>query len=155
MTGRAVIGGLEVRHGVDLDAPTLTLLRAANVGVISTHAPGGRIRTRVVWVDTDGVHVILNSVGDRGWVRDLDRNPSVTCTIVHGDDPYRFASIEGCAVERTTDGADAHIDDLARKYLGVDTYPFHHPDEPRLILRIRPDRILAMAPEAAELGSRD
>ena len=145
------IGGLVVRHPDSLDEPILALLRAPNVCVINTLGPNGVIHSRTVWVDTDGDHVVVNSVAGRVWVQDLERSPTVTCTIVNLANPYEFVSIEGRLVERTTEGAADHIDFLAHKYLGVDLYPFRSTAEPRLLLRIRPERILHMAPEAAAL----
>ena len=146
MTAAKTIGGLMVRHPVAIDEPILALLRAQNVCVINTLGPHDVIHSRTVWVDTDGDHVLVNSVDGRVWVRDLERDPTVTCTVVNLSNPYEFASIEGKMIERTTDGADDHIDFLARKYLGLDQYPFHSATEPRVLFRIRPDRILHMAP---------
>ena len=151
MTAPTSIGGLVVRHPAVLDEPVLVLLRARNVCVLSTLGSNGAIHSRAVWVDTDGEHVVVNSVEGRVWVRDLARDPSVTCTVVDLANPYEFVSIEGRVVERTDVGAAEHIDLLAQKYLGVDVYPFHSKAESRLLFRIRPERILHMAPEAPAL----
>ena len=145
------IGGLVVRHPAALDGPIRALLKAQNVCVINTFGADRVIHSRAVWVDTDGDHVLVNSVGGRVWMRDLERNPTVTCTVVNLSNPYEFASIEGKVVERTRVGADDHIDYLAHKYLGVDQYPFHSATEPRLLIRIAADRILHMAPADASL----
>lgn len=145
------IGGLIVRHPATLDEPVQALLRAQNVCVISTHGTDGVIHSRVVWLDTDGEHVLVNSVGGRVWVGDLARDAIVTCTVVNLTNPYEFVSIEGRLAERTTAGAEDHIDVLAHKYLGLDVYPFHSATEPRLLFKISADRILHMAPEAADL----
>ena len=149
--GVPTIGGLVVRHPSALDEPVLALLRAQNVCVISTHGAGEVIHSRAVWVDTDGEHVVVNSVDGRVWVNDLARNSNVTCTIVNLANPYEFASIEGLLVDRTTDGATEHINFLAKKYLDLDDYPFHSDTEQRVIFRVIPTRILHMAPEAPAL----
>jgi PPOX class probable F420-dependent enzyme len=146
------IGGLAVRWSSVIDEPVSQLLKGQNVAVISTHGSDGAIHARTVWVDCDSTAVLLNSVGGRQWVRDLERNTNVTCTVVNGQNPYEFVSIEGHVSEVTTDGAGVHIDAMSRKYLGQDTYPFHDPANPRLLFRIVPDRILHMAPEADDLG---
>jgi len=62
--------------------------------------------------------------------------------------PYRQAAIRGKIVEMTTDGADAHIDRLAKKYLGQDTYPFRQPGERRVVLKIAPTRIVSQGLES-------
>ena len=146
MKAAKTFGPLGVRRPALLDEPILALLRAQNVCVVSTHGSDGVIHSRAVWVDTDGEHVVVNSVENRVWVRDLVRDPSVTCTVVNLANPYEFASIEGKMIERTMDGAEQHIDFLAHKYLGLDQYQFHSATEPRVMMRIRPDRILHMAP---------
>lgn len=146
------IGGLGVRWSDHLEPAALQLLRARNVAVVSTHAPGTRIRSRTVWVDTDGEHVLLNSIASRAWVRDLASQPAVNCTVVELTNPYEFASVEGEVVDMENAGADDHIDQMAQKYLGLDRYPFHDPATPRLLIRIRPLRVLHMAPESDELG---
>ena len=104
-----------------------------------------------MWVDTDGEHVVVNTVADRQWARYLERDATVTCTVVSRANPYEFVSIEGRQVDRTVVGAAEHIDDMARKYLGLDRYPFHDPAQPRVLVRISAERILHMAPEAVEL----
>ena len=151
MKAAKTIGPLTVRRPAALDEPILALLRAQNVCVVNTLGSNGVIHSRAVWVDTDGDHVLVNSVEGRVWVRDLARDPTVTCTVVNLANPYEFASIEGKMIERTIDGAEQHIDFLAHKYLGLDQYQFHSATEPRVLLRIRPDRILHMAPEGVDL----
>ena len=151
MAAPKTMGGLVVRHPVTLDETVLALLRAQNVCVVNTLGAEGVIHSRAVWVDTDGEHVLLNSVDGRVWVRDLARSSTITCTVVNLSNPYEFVSIEGELAQRTHDGAETHIDFLAQKYLGLDVYPFHSATEPRVLLKIRPARILHMAPEAPSL----
>jgi PPOX class probable F420-dependent enzyme len=147
------IGGLTVRRPTTLDDAVLALLRApTNVCVISTLAAAGGIHARAVWVDTDGDHVLLNTVVGRVWEQDVARQPVVACTIVNAANPYEFASIEGRVVETSTEEGATHIDALARKYLGVATYPFHNEQETRVRITIAPDRVLHVAPESPELG---
>lgn len=145
------IGGLAVDWSDRLEPQAAALLSAQNVAVVSTHGPEPRIRSRVTWVDTDGECVILNSTADRSWVADLKEQPAVNCTVVDLTNPYEFVSIEGVVEEMTTDNAAAHIDQMAKKYLGADRYPFHDPATPRMLIRIRPQRVLHMAPESDEL----
>jgi PPOX class probable F420-dependent enzyme len=149
---RPSIGGLEIRRPNELDAAVSDLLRATNVCVVSTLGEDGVIHARTVWVDTDGEHVILNSVGRRVWVQDVERRRRATCTVVNASNPYEFVSIEGTVVACSHDGADEHIDSLALKYLGVGRYPFHSASEPRVRIVLHPDRILYVAPEDAALG---
>jgi hypothetical protein len=104
----------------------------------------------VVWVDTDGTHVLLNSVQGRSWTRDLERDPRITCSVTNLANPYEFATVEG-SVTSSELGAEDHIDFLARKYLDMDLYPFHDATEPRVLLQVRPERVLHLAPTDPEL----
>ena len=55
--------------------------------------------------------------------------------VVEQENPYSMLSVKGKVVDITSDGADAHIDAMAKKYLGQDSYPFRQPGEERLIMR--------------------
>src|SRR5690242_7873426 len=76
-----------------------------------------------VWVDYDGTHVLVNTARGRMKARNLERNPRVALAISDPQNPYRYLGIQGRVVEMTETGADAHIDKMAKKYMGKDTYP--------------------------------
>uniref|UniRef100_UPI00356688D5 PPOX class F420-dependent oxidoreductase n=1 Tax=Paraconexibacter sp. TaxID=2949640 RepID=UPI00356688D5 len=94
-----------------------------------------------VWVDTDGESVLLNSAEGRAWPTLLRRNGQITVTVSNAENPYEFVSITGSIAADTHEGADEHINSLAKKYLGKDEYPFRQPGEQRVKFAIRPDRI--------------
>ena len=71
-------------------------------------------------------------------------SPKVALAIMDPDNPYRYLQIKGRIVETTESGADAHIDSLAKKYMGVDKYPHRKPGEVRVIYKVAPDRVQAM-----------
>ncbi len=124
-----------------LDAPARALLEGKNFCTISTLRADGSVQANVVWVDTDGEHVVVNSAEGRNWPANLDRDPRCTCTVPAADNPYEYVSIRGVVDERSTYDADEHIDKLAQKYIGQDTYPFRQPGEKRVIIRIRPEDV--------------
>jgi hypothetical protein len=68
----------------------------------------------------------------------------VTLTVQNMDNPYEYVEVRGRVAERTHDGADAHIDSLAKKYLGQDKYPFRQPTEVRVIYEIEPLSVSTM-----------
>ena len=109
-------------------------------GVVSI-GKDGRPDVVVVWVDTDGEGVLLNSAEGRAWPESLRRDPRVTLAVANHENPYEYVAIDGEAVEITTEGADEHIDKLAKKYLDKDEYPFRQPDEVRLLIRVRPEKV--------------
>ncbi len=76
--------------------------------------------------------------------KNLRRNPKVALSILDPDNPYRYVQVRGRVTEITETGADAHIDSLAKKYLGQDKYPYRKPGEVRVIFKIAPERVQIM-----------
>ncbi len=109
-------------------------------GYLATIMPDGSPQVTPVWVDYDGAHVIFNTAKGRVKERNLRRDGRVALTISDPTNPYRYIQVRGRA-EISEEGADAHIDRLAKKYLGVDTYPYRQPGEVRLIVRITPEAV--------------
>jgi PPOX class probable F420-dependent enzyme len=115
----------------------LDLLRGKNFAVVATVGEDGRPQTSVVWIDTDGENVVFNTTNSRAKGRNLRKDPRVSVSIWDNEDPYKYLEVEGAA-ELDENGAAAHINDLSHKYVGED---FHTPTN-RVIVRIRPDRVL-------------
>jgi PPOX class probable F420-dependent enzyme len=111
---------------------------------LATLMPDGRPQVTPVWFDLDGASVRINSAKGRVKDKNMRRNNKVALSIADPDNPYRHLAIQGEVVEITEQGADAHIDALAKKYLGKDKYPFRQPGEVRVIYKIRPDRVSHM-----------
>lgn len=109
-------------------------------GAITTLRTDGSPHTTVVWVDVDDGGPSFNTASGRAKPRHLERDPRVSLIVVDPQDQYRWVSISGRA-ELTTEGADAQIDRLAKKYLGQDEYPWRKPEEQRLSVRIRPEHV--------------
>jgi PPOX class probable F420-dependent enzyme len=122
-----------------IEAKSRALLEAPNFCFVATLRANGTPHVVPVWVDVDGDVVLLNSAKGRAWPTNVARDPRVTLTVPNGENMYEYVSIRGRAVELTEEGADAHIDALAKKYLGQDSYPFRTPSEQRVIVRIEPD----------------
>lgn len=112
---------------------------------LATVMADGSPQVTPVWVDCDGGMVRVNTAKGRTKARNLKPGAPVALSILDPDNPYRYAQIRG-RVERVTEGpaAEAHIDALARKYLGKDTYPFRRPGEERLMIEIRPASVSGM-----------
>ena len=125
----------------------LKLLREPVFCQIATLMPDNSPQITQVWVDTDGEHVLVNTADGRQKVRNVRRDPRVAINVVDPTNAWRLATIRGRVVDITTEGADTLIDQLAHKYLGVDSYPFRNPAETRLTLKIAPERISEMGLE--------
>jgi PPOX class probable F420-dependent enzyme len=97
-----------------------------------------------VWCDFDGTHVRINTARGRVKDRNLQRNPHVALSLLDPDNPYRYLQVRGRVAEMTEQGADAHIDALAKKYLGQDKYPHRRPGEVRVLVKIAPESVQGM-----------
>jgi PPOX class probable F420-dependent enzyme len=113
-------------------------------GSLATTMPDGRPQVTPVWIDYDGKHVIFNSAKGRQKDRNVRREPRVAMAIIDPDNPYRFLEIRGRVVEITEKDADAHIDKMAKKYMGKDKYPGRAPGEVRVIYKIEPEHTTSM-----------
>jgi len=111
---------------------------------LGTLMPDGRPQATPVWCDVEGDLVIINSAKGRQKDRNLRRDPRVSLAIIDPDNPYRYLELRGRVVEITEQGAAAHIDKMAKKYLGVDKYPYSNPNETRVIYKIQPDHATMM-----------
>jgi PPOX class probable F420-dependent enzyme len=107
---------------------------------LATIMPNGHPQVTPVWVDFDGTHVLVNSA--KGRVKDLNmkRDPRVSLAIIDPDNPYHYLEVRGRVVDITEEGADQHIDKMAKKYLGQDKYPFKKPGEVRVVYKITPEK---------------
>jgi PPOX class probable F420-dependent enzyme len=124
-----------------IDARSRELLDAKNFAHVATVSRDGTPHVAVAWVDAVDDEVLVNSAEGRVWPSNLDRDPRVTVVVANLENPYEYVTIKGEAVEITPQGADEHIDSLAKKYLDKDEYPFRQPGENRLKIRIRPDKV--------------
>ena len=94
------------------------LLRAPSPCFVTTLMPDGSPQVSQVWVETDGTHVVINTVEGFQKTRNVARDPRVAVAVSDAERPYRYAALRGRVVDATTDGAADHIERLAQKYLG-------------------------------------
>ena len=111
---------------------------------LATIMPDGRPQVTPVWVDYDGRHILFNTAEGRQKDKNLQRDKRVALSMTDPDNPYRYLEVRGQVVERTKSGADQHIDKMAKKYLGKDTYPFRQAGEVRVIYKIDPQHVTKM-----------
>jgi len=111
---------------------------------LSTLMPDGSPHASAVWIDTDGAMLIVNSAVGRLKDRNIRRDPRVAISVTDPDNPYRSLTIRGRVSKVTNEGADKHIDQMAKKYMGVDEYPFRQPGEVRVLYYIEPECVSTM-----------
>jgi PPOX class probable F420-dependent enzyme len=108
---------------------------------LATLMPDGSPQVNPVWVDYDGSHVVFNTARGRWKDKNLQRDARVAIEVQDPDNPYRYLQVRGKVTDITEQGADAHIDKMAKKYLEKDKYPFGQPGEVRVIFKITPESV--------------
>jgi PPOX class probable F420-dependent enzyme len=111
---------------------------------LATLMPDGSPQVTPVWVDLEGDLVLVNTARGRQKDKNMRRDPRVAMAVIDPENPYRYLEIRGRVAEITEEGADAHIDKMAKKYLGADKYPYRQPSETRVIFKIQPERVNTM-----------
>lgn len=129
---------------MELPDDLLSMLRQPSTCYIATTMPDGSPQLTQTWVDTDGQHVLINTVAGFQKARNVERDPRVAVSISNSDNPSHYHSIRGRVISATTDGAAEHIEALAQRYLGQ-PYPWYGGrDQTRLILTIAADSLHTM-----------
>jgi PPOX class probable F420-dependent enzyme len=118
-----------------LTTDDIALINEPHLGFVASVMPDGSPQLTPVWVDTDGVNLRFNTARGRVKTNNLERDPRIAVIVVDENDAYRWIGIRGTA-DLTDDGADEHIDALAKKYMGVDSYPFRNPAEQRVTVTV-------------------
>jgi len=122
------------------DAQRAFLRENAFPATVTTLRPDGSPHSTVVWIDEVDGEVWFNTAAGRAKERHLRNDARASALVVDPANQYRWIAVSGRAAIQE-EGAAAHIDKLAKKYLGQDRYPWHSRDEQRLIVRVRADRI--------------
>ena len=130
-----------------LDGRPQEIIAGKNYAHVAIPRADGTVQTVIVWAHTDGGNVLLNSAEGRDWPQNLRRAGTATVTVMADSNPYEWVSVTGRLVEDTHDGADPHIDSLAKKYLGVDSYPYRKEGEQRIKFSLAPERVHYNAPQ--------
>ena len=122
------------------DEARKALSEGKNFATIATLMPDGSPQATVVWIDTDGEHVIFNTAEGRVKTENLRRDPRVAVSIFNPERPYDKVNIRGKVVDMIHEGAVDHVNSMAKKYMGVDVYPglAANPGEKRIIIKIAP-----------------
>ena len=131
-----------------IPAEFLDLFQKRTFAHLASLMPDGTPHVTPVWVDYDGEHILVNSAAGRQKDLNMERRRHVAIEIPDPENPNRYLHVRGPVVEITETGADAHLDRLARRYLGTETYPagWRFPGEVRRIYRIAPKRVTTWDP---------
>jgi hypothetical protein len=111
---------------------------------LATLMPDGTPQVTPVWFDYRDGAIRVNSARGRVKDRNMKEGAAVALSILDPDNAYRYLQIRGKVRKVTEDGAVAHIDKLAKKYIGQDKYPWSKPGDVRVIYEIEPARVSGM-----------
>jgi PPOX class probable F420-dependent enzyme len=129
---------------VNLPEGLIALLRQPSPCFLATVMPDGSPQMTQTWVDTDGEHVVINTVQGFQKIKNIERDPRVAVSVSDPASPSRYYAIRGRVVNATTEGGAEHIEALAQRYLGA-PYPWYGGrDQVRVILTISADKIRVM-----------
>ncbi|HET9016799.1 MAG TPA: PPOX class F420-dependent oxidoreductase [Thermomicrobiaceae bacterium] len=117
------------------------LLEEPSFCEIATLMPDGSPHIAEVWVDTDGEHVLINTNQHSQKVRNAQRDPRVAVNVIDPRNQWRLANVRGRVIDITTAGANEEIDRLGKRYRGWDEYPYKDPNNPRVTMKILPEKI--------------
>jgi PPOX class probable F420-dependent enzyme len=139
------------RHlGKITDENIARLFEGRNFAFLATVKKDGSPQVTPTWIDRDNDTILINTAKGRVKQENVSRDPRVSISLVDDRNPYSMVTITGKVIEQTTEGADEHIDKLARRYLNADRYPNHSADVKRVILKIKPERIFFIPPRYQE-----
>jgi PPOX class probable F420-dependent enzyme len=124
-----------------LDDPGVrALLDKPNHAVVTTLGEDGSPHSTVVWVDVQDGRLAINSAVGRAWPGNLERDPRINVLVYDEGNPYDYVEVRGTAI-RQLEGADDHIDRLAKKYLDADSYPMRREGEQRVTFLVEAQRV--------------
>jgi PPOX class probable F420-dependent enzyme len=128
--------------------PVIHLLKGKNFAYLATLMNDGSPQVTPTWIDLDEDSGIISIPTVEGRIKhkNVSADPRVAICISDENNPYNMVLIRGRVIEKTKEGAVEHTDRLAKKYLGVDKYPFPTPIEKRMILRIKAERVFHQPP---------
>ena len=115
------------------------LLGSSALVHVATIGPKGEPQNNPVWFGWDGQHLKFSQTKGRQKYRNLGRDPRVALSIVDPENPYRYLEVRGEVEKVEEDPNLDFINEMAKKYLGVDEYPYHQPGDERVVMFVRPE----------------
>ena len=124
-----------------ISEPIAKLLEGRNFAFVATLMKDGWPQITPTWVDLEDGKILVNTAEGRLKQKNISRDGRVAISVIEQNNPYHMVTVRGRVVEQRKEGADEHVDKLAKKYLGVDRYPRRSPNEKRIIIKIKPERV--------------
>jgi PPOX class probable F420-dependent enzyme len=121
------------------------LFQGRNLAFISTLSKDGSPHITPVWADMEDDLILINTFETSAKNRNIKTDPRIAISVVENNNPYNMVSIKGIVVEQTTEGADEHLKKLAKRYLGLGKYYYRKPKQRRIILKIKPEKVMGLS----------
>jgi PPOX class probable F420-dependent enzyme len=121
------------------------LFQGRNLAFISTLSKDGSPHITPVWADMEGDLILINTFETSAKNKNITKDPRIAIAVVENNNPYNMVSIKGRVVEQTTEGADEHLKKLAKRYLGIGKYYYRKPNHKRIILKIKPEKVMGLS----------
>ena len=125
-------------------ADFVDLLNSTALAHVATIGPKGEPQVNPVWFGWDGRHLRFSQTRTRQKYHNLERDPRIALSIVDPGNPFRYLEVRGRVVRVDDDPDLAFINAMAKKYLGVDRYPWHRPGDERVVVVVEPEHTTRM-----------
>jgi PPOX class probable F420-dependent enzyme len=122
------------------------LFEGRNLAFVSTLSrKDGSPHITPVWADMEDSLILVNTFETSAKIKNIRKDPRIAISVVEANNPYNMVSIKGRVIEQTTEGADEHLKKLAKRYLGIGKYYYRKPSQRRIILKIRPEKVMGLS----------
>ena len=134
------------KHENSINDPSIkSLFENKNFAFVATSMKDGSPHVTPTWVDIEDTYILINTAIGRVKQKNAARDPRVSLSVADNNNPYHMVTVNGEIVEQITgEEAEKHIDKLAKKYLNKDKYPGRSPGEKRILLKIKPKKVVHM-----------
>ena len=144
---KEVFDKVDVPSGAsELDKKDLQrLFQGRNLAFISTLSKDGSPHITPMWADIEGDVILINTFVSSAKSKNIKKDPRIAISVVESNNPYNMVSIKGRVIDQTTEGADEHLKKLAKRYLGIGKYYYREPNRKRVILKIKPEKVMGLS----------
>lgn len=122
----------------------LGILSSNGFAHIATIGPHQEPQSTPVWFDWDGTYLKISQTKTRQKYQNVQHDPHVAISITDPANPYHYLEVRGKVVRIDEDVNNRFINSLAKKYMGLDTYPYNQPGDERVVLYIQPEHTTSM-----------
>jgi PPOX class probable F420-dependent enzyme len=121
------------------------LFQYRNLVYLGTLSKDGSPHITPVWAEMVDDLILINTFEESAKIRHITKDKRIAVSIVEQNNPFNMVSIKGKVVEQTSEGADEHLKKLAKRYLGIGKYYYRKPNHKRVILKIKPEKIMGLS----------